>query len=300
MAETTISVERFYKSFGEKKVISNLSFEVKQGDFFAFLGTNGAGKTTTIRVLLGIYQPDEGQLLIKGKKYTPAQAGLVGYLPEERGIFLNSRVLETLIYFGQLKGLNGVKAKTWSMDYLKRVELDDKAYTEIKKLSSGQQQKIQVGITLIGNPPVLILDEPTRGLDPLNRNLLFEMLIELEQQGSTIMLSTHHFEEIEKLCKRLLILKDGKAAVYGDYTDIKKKFSTNKLKIYFEGNFVLNEKLFSAMIHNNYAEVIPKKSVESREILQYLLQQPHLKINSFESGVLSLEEIFIQTAQTTS
>lgn len=300
MAQNIITIEQFSKSFGNKQVVSDVSFDVKKGEFFAFLGTNGAGKTTTIRTLLGIYTPDNGKLLINGEKYSHQHAGLVGYLPEERGIFLNSQVLETLIYFGQLKNMSFWEAKKWALEYLERIELADKKNLPIKKLSSGQQQKIQFGITLIGDPQLLILDEPTKGFDPLNRQLLFDMLLERKAKGATIMFSTHHMEEAEKYANRILILKQGKVALYGSLESIKKEFSESTLQITFEGILHEHKQLFKITKLQTYNGEINQASLllkkPTNEVLTHLAGQK-LKIIRFEANQASLDEIFIQVAK---
>lgn len=296
MAANIIEIENFSKSFGGKMVVDKLSFNVQKGEFFAFLGTNGSGKTTTIRTLLGIYQADQGKLLVNGERYSEKQANLVGYLPEERGLFMNKRVLETIVYFGQLKNMSAEKAKNWTIDYLKKVELGDKAHNAIKTLSSGQQQKIQLAISLIGDPQILILDEPTKGLDPLNRAFLFEMLLALKEKGSTIILSTHYLAEIEKFATRLLILKNGKKLACDEVAALKKQFSGNKIKLIFSGVLPRNEKLFSAEIYGQEASLIANEKIDTQEILKYLLEQ-QVKIISFDTNAVSLDDIFIQISK---
>ena len=150
MNEDIVSIKDFELSFGDKKIIHGLDFSVKRGEIFGFLGSNGSGKTTTIRALLGIYQADSGELLINGKKFSPERTGLIGYLPEERGLYRKEKVIDVMQYFGQLKGLSKKEARDFSQDFLKRVGLEDKARLNIDKLSGGQQQKIQLGITIMG------------------------------------------------------------------------------------------------------------------------------------------------------
>lgn len=227
MSDTIITVQNFSKKFGQTTVISDLSFEVMRGEVFAFLGANGSGKTTTIRTLLGIYEADQGELLINGKKYSQEQSSLLGYLPEERGLYTSSRVLEVLIYFGQLKGLDVKEAKKRALDFLEQVGLLDKQNLHISKLSSGQQQKIQLGITIINRPELLILDEPTKGLDPVNRALFMDILLGLNKQGSTIIFSTHQMDEAERIADRLVMIKKGKRALYGDINEVKSSYGNN-------------------------------------------------------------------------
>ena len=218
-----VDVKNFQMTFGKKTVIRNLNFEVHAGEIFGLLGANGSGKTTTIRALLNFYTPTKGELLIDGKPYDPENHNItVGYLPEERGLYKKENVLDNMLYFATLKNVQN--PKTWCERYLKRVGLSDKADEKIGKLSGGQQQKIQLGVCLMGDSKLLILDEPTKGFDPMNRRLLMEIIEELHEKGCAIILITHYMDEVEKLCDRALLLKDGKAEAYGTISDIKKKF----------------------------------------------------------------------------
>ena len=205
--EPIISIAHFKMQFGKTEVIKNLSFEVKRGETFGFLGSNGSGKTTTIRALLGIYQPTAGELLVGGKPYSVSSGIKLGYLPEERGLYKKEPVIDIMTYFGQLKGMSRLDARQKSLDFLKRVDLLDKAKTRLDKLSGGQQQKVQLGITVIDNLELLILDEPTKGFDPVNRRLLMEIIEEHQAKGATVVMITHQMEEIERLCDRILLMK---------------------------------------------------------------------------------------------
>jgi len=223
MSETKniISVRNFRIGFGGKAVIKDLSFDVKQGEIFGLLGSNGCGKTTTIRALLGIYPAERGELLINGKPFTPGEDIKVGYLPEERGLYKKESVIDVMNYFGKLRNLK--QPKKWSMKYLERVGLADHAKTRIDRLSQGQQQKVQLGITIMNDPDILILDEPTKGFDPVNRRLLLEIIDELHKKGTTIIMITHYMDEVEKLCDRILLLKNGSAYAYGTVSEVRRK-----------------------------------------------------------------------------
>ena len=215
--------------FGKTSVIDDLSFEVKHGETFGFLGSNGSGKTTTIRALLGIYQPTSGKLLVNGTPYSVSGDVKLGYLPEERGLYKKESVIDTMMYFGQLKGLSRSEARSKSLAFLERVGLADKAKTRLDKLSGGQQQKVQLGITIINDPELIILDEPTKGFDPVNRRLLMEIIEEHQAKGATVVMITHQMDEVERLCDRVLLLKDGVAHAYGTVDEVRTQFGGQSL-----------------------------------------------------------------------
>lgn len=223
MPKPIIDIQHFSMSFDNKAVVKDLSFTVNRGEIFGFLGSNGSGKTTTLRALLGLYQPTGGQLLIDGAPFDVAGPVRIGYLPEERGLYKKESVLDVMVYFGQLKGLSKLAARRFSLDYLRQVGLADYTSTRIDKLSGGQQQKVQLGIAVMNDPELLILDEPTKGFDPVNRRLLMDIIFRLHQQGTTIVMVSHQMDEVEKICDRILLLKDGVAREYGTVTDIKRK-----------------------------------------------------------------------------
>lgn len=224
-----IQIKNFSMKFGTKTVIKDLSFEVMRGEVFGFLGSNGSGKTTTLRALLGLYEPTAGELLVDGKPYAVEDGVKLGYLPEERGLYKKEKVIDTMIYFGRLKGLSQEEARDFSIKYLERVGLSDKAKTRLDKLSGGQQQKIQLGVTTMGDPELLILDEPTKGFDPVNRRLLMNIIEERQKAGATVVFVTHQMEEVERLCDKVVLLKDGNAVEYGTVADIRKKYGGKSL-----------------------------------------------------------------------
>lgn len=224
-----IQIKNFSMKFGTKTVIKDLSFEVMRGEVFGFLGSNGSGKTTTLRALLGLYEPTAGELLVDGKPYAVEDGVKLGYLPEERGLYKKEKVIDTMIYFGRLKGLSQEEARDFSIKYLERVGLSDKAKMRLDKLSGGQQQKIQLGVTIMGDPELLILDEPTKGFDPVNRRLLMNIIEERQKAGATVVFVTHQMEEVERLCDKVVLLKDGNAVEYGTVADIRKKYGGKSL-----------------------------------------------------------------------
>lgn len=228
-----VSVKDFNLTLGGKQIVKDLSFEIQPGEVFALLGANGSGKTSTIRSLLDIYQPTSGTLTIDGKRYSPEYAHLVGYLPEERGLYVRSKVLDVMTYFGELKGMDRAEAKKFSEEYLQRVGLADKANLTVKKLSGGQQQKVQLGVAIINNPKLLILDEPTKGLDPVNRKLLLDIVEEYRAKGTAVIYITHLMEEVERLADRVIIIKDGQRVAYGTKDELKKTFKMKTIEDIF-------------------------------------------------------------------
>lgn len=226
-----VEVKHFRMDFGKKTVVRDLSFDVKSGEIFGLLGANGSGKTTTLRALLGFYVPTGGELLIDGRPYNPETSVTIGYLPEERGLYRKETVIDNLLYFAELKGLKDPRA--WVDRYLKRVKLAEYADTKLEKLSGGQQQKIQLGVTIMNDPKLLILDEPTKGFDPMNRRLLMDIIEELHAKGTAVILITHYMEEVEKLCDRALLLKNGVAEAYGTIDEIKKQHKGKSLEQIF-------------------------------------------------------------------
>ena len=289
--KNVISIKDFELSFGSKKIIHGLNFEVKKGEIFGFLGSNGSGKTTTIRALLGIYQADSGELLINGEEFSPEKFGAIGYLPEERGLYKKEKVIDVMQYFGRLKGLSKKEAQEFSKKYLKRVGLEDKANLNIDKLSGGQQQKIQLGITIMGKPDLLILDEPTKGFDPVNRQLLMDIIAEENARGATIVMVTHQMEEVEKICNRALLLKDGKVKAYGTVDEIRNQFGKQRIILEFVGKLPKSDKFEIIKKDANYAELSPK--VDSQEILKEFVSN-NLQIINFKVQKSTLNEIFLE------
>lgn len=233
--QPTVSVKDFSLTLGSKEIVHKLNFEVKPGEVFAFLGANGSGKTSTIRSLIGLYEATSGELHINGRTYTAKDAMSVGYLPEERGLYTRVSAIDNLTYFGEMKGMSRAEARKVGMEFLKEVGLEDKATLKLKKLSGGQQQKVQLGVAVMGNPSLLILDEPTKGLDPVNRKLLLDIVEHHKQEGAAVIYITHLMEEVERLADRLLIIKDGKSEAYGTVAQVKKKFNATSIEDVFVG-----------------------------------------------------------------
>ncbi len=293
MAKYSITIDKFSKSFGEIKAVQDLSFNVNDGEVFAFLGTNGSGKTTTIRCLLKIYQADEGKLLINGKEYSEDLNKIIGYLPEERGLYRDVSVIDILTYTARLRGIEPNEAMKRSLEYLDLVGLILHKNKQISQLSSGMQQKVQLGTALIHNPEILILDEPFKGLDPVNRQLFVDILTERGKKGTTILYSTHVIDEAQKMADRLVIIKDGKQLEYGSVNEVRARHGSKNIYIEF-GSWAPEAKnnFYTAVITNKTAEIIPNEGISEDEILKNLLDQG-VKLISFNLDYPSLNQIFI-------
>jgi ABC-2 type transport system ATP-binding protein len=293
--DLAVEISGYGMRFGNKEVIRNLSFNVKQGEVFGFLGANGAGKTTTIRTLLALQEPTRGKLLVDGRRYNPAMAGSVGYLPEERGLYRNEPVLETMIYFGVLHGLSRLEAESKAKGYLERVGLADKEKEQLVKLSGGQQQKIQLGVTIIHEPKLMILDEPTEALDPVNRSLLMDIIDERRKEGASIMLVTHRMEEVEQLCDRIALLKDGELAEYGTVDEVRAKSGEPVIEVNFDGKLPTHDALYKISKHlPHYAEIIRHENAKPEQVLLFLASTKGLKLTKFEIRQKSLNDIFLE------
>lgn len=290
-----VDVESFGMSFGQKEVIKDLSFTVKKGEVFGFLGANGAGKTTTIRTLLGLYEPTRGKLLIKGQRYTPALSKVVGYLPEERGLYRNEPVIETMVYFAMLHGLEKNEARDRALAYLNRVGLSDKADERLVSLSGGQQQKVQLGVTILHEPELMVLDEPTEALDPVNRSLLMDIIDERRSKGATVMLVTHRMEEVEQLCDRIVLLKNGQAALYGTVDEVRGNFGAQVIALAYSGTLPSNDKLYKiAKKLPHYAELKWHDHASPDDVFHFLATQKELHVSSFEVRRPTLNDIFLE------
>lgn len=280
-------------TFGSATVVDGLTFDVRRGETFGLLGANGCGKTTTIRALLGIYTPTSGTLLVEGKRYEPSSGIRLGYLPEERGLYKKESVLDVMTYFGRLKGMSRADAASWSRDYLQRVGLGGHQKLRLDKLSGGQQQKVQLGVTIMNDPDILILDEPTKGFDPVNRRLLMDMVDQRREAGATVVIITHQMDEVERLCDRILLLKDGKAEAYGTVADVQDRYGGRAIRLTFSGELPASPAYRVVTEETNYAELELAPDADPNRVLSDLLAAG-VEIRSFDATRISLDEVFLR------
>lgn len=289
-----LRVASLRKAYDTVVAVDGVSFEVQRGELFGLLGPNGSGKTTTIRTVLNIIAPDEGTITFDGKPFTPAMWNIIGYLPEERGLYRKSKILSTILYFAALKGMDEAEAKAAAFSWLDRFGLKESAFRKVDELSKGNQQKIQLIISILHNPQLLILDEPFSGLDPVNQILLKDILMELRQQNVAIVFSTHQMEQVEKMCDNICLINKGKPVLSGSLRDVKQRYGTNTLRLEFEGDgeFLKKSPLVKrADVYQNYAELELVDIRKSRELLSKL--DDKLILRKFEIVEPSLTSIFI-------
>jgi ABC-2 type transport system ATP-binding protein len=291
-----IDVSNINKSFGDTKAVRDVSFEVPSGRIFGLLGPNGAGKTTAIRIINHILIADSGSVSINGYPVSPKTQSMIGYMPEERGLYKKMKVGEQLIYLAQLKGLSHAEAKQKTRYWLDRFEATDWYYKEIGELSKGMSQKIQFIATIAHDPDIYIFDEPFSGLDPINSEMLKDIVLELREKGNTILFSTHRMEQVEQMCDDICLFNKGRAVLKGNLRDIKQKFGKNTINIEFEGDAAFLDKLDSVRINNrstNFAEIRVLNGQGMQNILKTAMD--HAEIYKFERVEPSLTEIFIST-----
>jgi ABC-2 type transport system ATP-binding protein len=285
-----------YKYFGDYKATNNVSFSVNKGAIFGLLGPNGAGKTTIIRQITNIYMPDEGEIKLFGEDIGSHHQNMIGYLPEERGLYKKLKVIEQLIYFAELKGLSKKEAEKRARVWLIKFDAADLAEKKVQELSKGMQQKIQFIGTILHEPEFIILDEPFSGFDPVNAELLKDIILDLREQGKTVILSTHVMSQVEQLCEEIILINRGQLVLSGKVRDIKKSFGRQNLKIEFEGDSSIFDSIDKSKIVNKTLSTIEIKlenEKESKEILNLI--QDKLFIYKFELAEPSLHEIFIKT-----
>jgi ABC-2 type transport system ATP-binding protein len=289
----TVVVSKLRKQFGDVTAVRDVSFEVGAGEIFGLLGPNGAGKTTTIRMMLGIYQADAGHVEILGGRLDEAKKDRIGYLPEERGLYLDQKLEPTLIYLATLKGLTEAEAKRRLPAWLERMDLLDYRAKKISELSKGMQQKAQLIATLLHRPELIVLDEPFSGLDPVNTRLVKDILAELTQAGCTLIMSTHQMFQVEALCSRIALIDKGSTVLYGQVDDIKSSFAGNAVLVHGQGDFQGLPGVMEARRENGHWRLALAPGTDAQSVFRALAASPGVKIERFEIAEPSLDDIFI-------
>jgi ABC-2 type transport system ATP-binding protein len=290
-----VELVRVTKAYESKVAVRELSLSIEAGQMFGLLGPNGAGKTSSIRMMMGITLPDSGQVKLFGEPFERKSLQRVGYLPEERGLYKKMKVLEQLVFFGELHGLTASEARKRAADWAKRLEIDETLGKKTEELSKGMQQKIQFIGSLLHDPGLIVMDEPFSGLDPVNAKLLEKTLLELKDQGKAIVFSTHRMDQVEKLCDSICLIDHGVAVLAGRMREIKSRYERNHVVVEFEGSaeFLNSAEIAEAKNFSGHAEIRLKPRGNAQKLLQEA--SAAATIYRYELVEPSLEEIFIWT-----
>ena len=293
MANDVLEVSGLTKVYGEKTVVVDVSFEVRRGEMFGFLGPNGSGKTTTIRMCLGIMRANSGSVSVLGSRPELSVLKRVGYLPEERGLTRKVKVVEILRFLGRLKGMSAAAAQQRALELLERVGLHEHANKPVEGLSRGMTQLVQFVGAILHDPELIILDEPFAGLDPLNVNLMKEMLAERQQAGATIMFSTHIMSDVEELCERVALIADGRLLLYGDLAEIKRRRGAHSVEVQANGVPPDLAVAASRTLPGGTASYDLDGSRTAESVLRSYLDAG-IEVERFELSLPSLNDIFVE------
>lgn len=293
-----LNIEKLNKSYGANKALTDLDLEVKKGVIFGLLGPNGAGKTTLIRIINQIIDGDSGQIYLNGETLAPKHISQIGYLPEERGLYKKMKVWDQMLYFARLKGLSQVDAKSKIKFWLEKLEMSTWRDKKIEDLSKGMAQKVQFISTIIHNPPLLILDEPFSGFDPVNAEIIKNEILELKQNGTTVILSTHRMESVELLCDQVAMINRSKKILDGTIKQVKSSYRPEVFSITIDQNKQPIPAEWAAKQEgSSYRFTLPLSGKTPNQLLHELME--YGEIAQFREVIPSMEEIFIRQVKST-
>lgn len=285
------------KAYGDVVAVDGVSFDVEEGEVFGLLGPNGAGKTTLIRILMDIIRADEGAITLFGRPFAREALDRIGYLPEERGLYLKLKVVDVMTYFAQLKGLDRAEARRRSGAWLERVGLPDVARRKVETLSKGMSQKVQIASALLAEPELCVLDEPFSGLDPVNVRMVQELILDRRRAGRTTILSTHQMNMVETLCDRVALIDKGRLMVYGGVDEVRRRFSRPEVRVSVEGSL---PELAGVRERTREGDsdwrLLLEEGTEPREVLAALVGAG-VGVDRFERILAPMEEIFIHVVE---
>ena len=293
--DSAVSLRSLAKTFGQHRAVDGISLEIPRGIIFGLIGPNGAGKTTTIRMILDIIRPDSGEVVVLGLPAGDQVKDKVGYLPEERGLYRKTKVLEMLEYQGSLRGATPSAARKEASGWLDRMGLEEWKVRKVEDLSKGMQQKVQFIGAVLGNPELLILDEPFSGLDPVNQNTFKDLMLELNRKGVSIIFSTHQMDTAEKLCKEIALINQGKIVLNGTLSQIKSRFGKNSVMVEFDGDGSFLQGLPGVARvddYGQYREVRLQDGADPQALLRAAVER--VRVRRFEIMEPTLHNIFIE------
>ncbi len=298
MKATAVVVSEVEKQYAGVKAVDRVSFDVQPGEIFGLLGPNGAGKTTTIRMALGLVSPTAGEISVLGGPMTEEKKQRIGYLPEERGLYADMRLVDAVLFLGQLKGLSRRVAAERAERYLGLVDLWDARARKIETLSRGMHQKAQFVASALHEPQLLIVDEPFAGLDPVNTRTVKSLLYQLRDQGTTIIMSTHQMSQVEEMCERILLMDHGRQVLYGRLEDIRRSYDSHAVMLWAKGSLQGLRGVEAMEERNGAYRLRLAEDVRPEEVLGELSSREEVVIDRFERALPSLEEIFVQVVGT--
>ena len=287
MSEPLLELRSVTKRFGARTALDEISLQLGPGEVFGLLGPNGAGKTTLLRIAVELLRPDSGEVRLFGQPPGPEALGRIGYLPEERGLPTRARALEMLTYVGELKGARRASAREQARRLLARVQLDARESSRIGELSKGNQQKLQIAAALMGEPRLLLVDEPFSGLDPVNRGLAVELFLESAKQGCALLISTHQLEHVEQLCQRILLLHRGRALLAGAVAEVRRSHADGSVLVRGSGDFAA----LRSVLRVDGERLFLRDGFDA--FLREALDRG-LSLTRFEQALPTLEEIFVR------
>ena len=294
-----VELQKVRKVYDTKVAVNDISFSIEPGTMFGLLGPNGSGKTSTIRMMIGITVPDSGTISLFDQPFSRKNLHRVGYLPEERGLYKKMKVMDQLIFLGQLHGLDAATASRRAHEWCERLGISGSIEKKTEELSKGMQQKIQFISTLLHEPELIIMDEPFSGLDPVNATILQDTLVDLRSKGRTILFSTHRMDQIEKLCDAICLIHNGNLVLSGPMREIKSHYPRNRVEMFFEGDsgFLQHPSIEDAKVYGGRAEIklhsLNGTAPDAQPLLADAVQRG-TRINRFEVKEPTLEEIFIE------
>lgn len=292
-----LEVKNLHKSYGDVEVLHGIHFEVESGKALGLLGRNGAGKTTTIRILMDVFKANEGSITMDGKPFNPSDYQ-IGYLPEERGLYPKKTVFDQLLYFGRLRGVEKKKVISNIDYYLERLEISEYRHRKLETLSKGNQQKVQLAQTLIANPDIVIFDEPFSGLDPVNAQLLKDVVNECIEQGKLVIFSSHQMSYVEEFCENIVIIHHGEVVLKGPLKQIKETFGNGRLYLESPDSYqslIQLSTLEKVVDHDGGYILTPKVNFSLEDVLKEILQRG-ITIRQFGLYQPTLTEIFVEKA----
>ncbi len=297
MTDVVIDVSGVSKYYGDFKAVSDVSFQVMRGEIFAMLGPNGAGKSTIMRMILDIIKPNAGKITVLGGPMTDKIKDKIAYLPEERGLYRNAKVVEMMVYLGRLKGMSRADANRQALALLDRLEMGEVTKKKVSELSKGMQQKIQFAVTVMHRPELMIVDEPFSGLDPVNTRVLMDLLLDLHKQGTTIVMSTHQMYQVEELSDRLLMINRGQVALYGPVNEVRRRYALNAVEIEGTGDWSTVPGVARVERHNGSSLLHLAPNVTPNDLMGSLAATPGVTVEKFAMAVPRLNDIFIRVVE---